>query len=52
MIIYFLRERETDRVEQGRGIERMTQNPKQLQLRAVSTDPYAGLEPTNHEIMT
>ena len=42
------RDRDTDR-ESGKGQrERGTQNPKQ----AVSTEPDAGLEPTNCEIMT
>ena len=48
------RETETEH-ERGRGRERETQNPKPeagSRLLAVSTEPDAGLELTNLEIMT
>ena len=53
MFIYFWeRERETE-CEQGRGRERETQKPEAgSRLRAVSTEPDAGLKPTNCEIIT
>ena len=52
-----MRDRERQSHEQGRGREREreTQSPKQApgsRLRAVGTEPDAGLELTNHEIMT
>ena len=44
--------RETER-ERGRGRERGdTESEAGSRLRAVSTEPDAGLEPTNREIMT
>ena len=50
------RERERDRVRAGEEQkERETQNPKQApgsRLRAVGTEPKAGLKPMNREIMT
>ena len=48
------RERERDRVWAGeRQKERETQNPKQAPgSELFSTEPHAGLEPTNREIMT
>ena len=46
------RERETEH-EWGRGRERGdTESEAGSRLLAVSTKPDAGLEPTNHEIMT
>ena len=55
VFIIFEREREREREtesEQGRGRDRETQNLKQAPAWAVSTEPDAGLEPTNCEIMT
>ena len=52
MFIYF--ERHTEH-KQGRGRGRETQNLKQgpgSRLRAVSTEPDAGLEPMNREMVT
>ena len=49
------REKETDRQSsRGEGPEREgdTESVAGSRLRAVSTEPDAGLEPTNHEIMT
>ena len=47
------RERETEHEhEQGRNRERETESEAGSRLRAVNTEPSAGLEPTNHEIMT
>ena len=47
-----MRQRETEH-EQGRGRERETQNPKQAPgSRAVGTEPDAGLELTDREIVT
>ena len=50
-IIYFERERQS--VSRG-GAEREgdTESEEGSRLRAVRTEPDAGLEPTNHEIMT
>ena len=47
------RKRETE-CEQGRGREREgdTESEAGSRLRAVSTEPDVGLEPTNHEIVT
>ena len=49
------RERETE-CKQGRSREREREGDTESQpgsrLRAVSTEPDAGLEPMNHEIMT
>ena len=53
MFIYFERERERERERTNmhrRGRERERENPKQLL--AVSTDPDAGLDLPNCEIMT
>ena len=47
----FIFERETER-ESGRGRERETESGAGSRLRAVSTEPDAGLELTSHEIMT
>ena len=45
--------RERDRAQAGEGQrEKETQNLKQAPGLAVSTEPDAGLELTNHEIMT
>ena len=54
---YFIFERETEtetECEWGRGRERegYTESEAGSRLRAVSTEPDAGLQPTNHEIMT
>ena len=51
---YFIYLRETETVQVGVGQrERETQNPKQGSgLRAVSTEPDAGLELTDFEIVT
>ena len=38
--------------EQGRGRERDTESKAGSRLRAVSTEPDTGLEPTNCEVMT
>ena len=54
-VYLFLRERERQTEhEQGRGREREgdTNSEAGSRLRAVGTVPDAGLEPTNHEIMT
>ena len=48
MFIYF-GERE---IRRGAEKEGDTESEAGFRLRAVSTEPYAGLEPTNHEIMT
>ena len=54
----FIFERQTERQtehERGRGRERGKQNPKQApgsRLWAVSKEPDAGLELTDHKIMT
>ena len=50
MFILFLRERERE-YEQGRGRER-GRHRIHSRLQAVSTEPDAGLEPTNREITT
>ena len=52
--LMFLFLKEKDRVQVGRGREREgdTESEVGSKLRAVSTEPYAGLELTNHEIMT
>ena len=53
MLIYFReRERERER-EQGWGREREGDKESEAgsRLRAVSTEPHAGLELKNHEIM-
>ena len=49
----FLRQRETEH-EHGRGREREadTESEAGSRFRAVSTEPDAGLEPTNREIVT
>ena len=48
MFIYFEREKEREGgVERERGRERISNR-----LHAVSTEPYVGLDPMNHEIMT
>ena len=48
------RERESEHAHKwGRGRETETQNPKQVPgSEAVSTEPDAGLSPTNVKIMT
>ena len=48
----FIFQRERERVS-GQGAEREgdTESEAGFRLRAVSTEPDAGLEPTNHEIM-
>ena len=48
-----LRDRERQSVSRG-GVERETETESEAgsRLRAVSTEPDAGLEPTNCEIMT
>ena len=53
LFIYF-RETERDRAQAGGGAERVgdTESKAGSRLRAVSTEPNAGLELTNHEIMT
>ena len=52
-IYLFLREKERESTS-GRGAEREgdTASEAGSRLRAVSTEPDVGLEPTNHEIMT
>ena len=54
--VLFLREREREtEYEPGRSRERETQNPKQApgsRLRAIRTEPDAGLEPMDREIVT
>ena len=48
----FIFEREREH-EQGRGREREeTGSEAGSRLRAISTEPGAGLKPTNHEIVT
>ena len=47
----FERQRETEH-EQGRSRERDTESKAGSSLQAVSTEPDAGLEPMNREIMT
>ena len=51
--VYFLRERERETTSRE-GAERGgdTESEAGCRLRAVSTEPDAGLEPTNSEIMT
>ena len=49
--LFFEREGETE-PESGRGRERGTESEAGSRLRAVSTEPDAGLEPINREIMT
>ena len=54
MFIYlFLREKESEH-KLGRGREREgdTESEAGSRLHSVSTEPYAGLKPTNCEIMT
>ena len=52
MFYLFLRQGETEH-EQGRVRERETQESETgSRLRAVSTEPDAGLELTDHEIVT
>ena len=53
MFIYFLRDRERQSVS-GAGTERegVTESEAGSRLRAVGTEPDAGLELTNQEIMT
>ena len=48
-----MRDRERQSISMG-GAERGgdTESEAGSRLRAVSTEPNAGLEPTNHEIMT
>ena len=51
----FLRERERERESENRGgteREGDAESEAGSRLRAVSTEPDAGLEPTNREIMT
>ena len=51
----FIFERETDRQtehEWGRRREGDSESKAVSRLQAASTEPDAGLEPTNHEIMT
>ena len=49
----FKRETETEtESKQGRGREGDTESEAGSRLRAVSTEPDVGLEPTNHEITT
>ena len=53
-VYLFLRDREREtKHEEGRGRERErdTEPEAGSRLRAVSTEPNAGLEPTTHEIM-
>ena len=53
--VFFLRERETDRQNaSGGGAEREgdTESKAGSRLRAVSTEPDLGLEPTSCEVMT
>ena len=52
-MIFFSPERETES-KQGRGREREgdTESEADSRLREVSTEPYTGLQPTNHEVMT
>ena len=55
MFIHFLRERERERQIMSRGgpeRDRYTESEAGSRLRAVSTEPNAGLELTNLEIMT
>ena len=50
----FIFERETQSMSRGRGREREgdTESKARSGLRAASTEPNKGLDPTNHEIMT
>ena len=51
--VYFLRQRETEcEQERGRKTERDTESEAGSRLRDISTEPDAGLEPTDCEIMT
>ena len=50
-LVYFERQREAER-ERGRGRERRTESEAGSRLRAVSTEPDAGLEPTDCELVT
>ena len=52
-IYLFLKERERQTVREGGvGREGDTESEAGSRLRAISRDPNAGLEPTNHDIMT
>ena len=48
-----MRERESESISRGGAErERDTESEAGSRLRAVSTEPDVGLEPTDHEIMT
>ena len=52
-IYIFLRDRETEhKRRRGRGREGDTESEAGSRLRAISTEPDAGLRPTSREIMT
>ena len=56
MFILFLKEREREREREKESVngegqsERETESKAGSRLRAVSTEPNAGLEPTNHKM--
>ena len=52
LFIFWERERDRDNAQGRRGREGDTEFKAGSRLRAVSTEPNAGLEPTNQEIMT
>ena len=52
LVYLFLRERDRVQRERGREREGDTESEAGSRLRAVSTEPDAGLEPTNREIVT
>ena len=51
-VYLFLKERETEHEEGGAEREGDTESEGGSRLRAVSTEPDAGLKPMKHEIMT
>ena len=51
-VCLFLRERQRDRAQAGAETEGDTESKAGSRLRAVSTEPDAGLEPRKCEIMT
>ena len=51
-VYLFLRQRETEQNGAGSEREGDTESETGYRLRALSTEPHAGLELTDHEIMT
>ena len=52
VLFIFERERDTEHEQEGAGREGDAESEAGSRLRAVSTEPDAGLEPTNREITT